>query len=60
MSRVFAEWRGAQQPVRGGLVWFLKDLWPGAGWGWWSAGAAPKRASTTCGGRGSPELFCYR
>jgi beta-mannosidase len=33
MARVFAEWRSARSSCRGGLVWFLKDLWPGAGWG---------------------------
>ena len=29
----FAEWRRARSTCRGGLVWFLRDLWPGAGWG---------------------------
>lgn len=33
MARVFAEWRRARSPTRGGLVWLLRDLWPGAGWG---------------------------
>jgi beta-mannosidase len=33
MSRVFAEWRSGHSHCRGGLVWFLKDLWAGAGWG---------------------------
>lgn len=33
MAQTFAEWRRARSPTRGGLVWFLRDLWPGAGWG---------------------------
>jgi beta-mannosidase len=33
MARTFEEWRRARSTCRGGLVWFLRDLWPGAGWG---------------------------
>jgi beta-mannosidase len=33
MSQVFAEWRSDGSKCRGGLVWFLKDFWPGSGWG---------------------------
>jgi beta-mannosidase len=33
MSQVFSEWRSTFSSCRGGLVWFLKDFWPGAGWG---------------------------
>jgi beta-mannosidase len=33
MLRVFAEWRRPGSGCGGGLVWFLKDLRPGAGWG---------------------------
>ena len=33
MARSFAEWRRADSPCGGALVWFLRDLWAGAGWG---------------------------
>jgi beta-mannosidase len=33
MLRTFAEWRRPGSTCRGGLVWFARDLWPGAGWG---------------------------
>lgn len=33
MKSVFAEWRKSNSQCGGGLVWFYKDLWPGAGWG---------------------------
>ncbi|MEO8364718.1 MAG: glycoside hydrolase family 2 protein [Pseudoxanthomonas sp.] len=42
MARVFAEWRRVRSPTRGGLVWFLRDLWPGAGWGLVDAHGAAK------------------
>ena len=42
MARVFAEWRRARSITRGGLVWFLRDLWPGAGWGLVDANGTPK------------------
>jgi beta-mannosidase len=42
MSQVFAEWRSAYSQCRGGLVWFLQDLWPGAGWGVLDSHGLPK------------------
>ena len=33
LTRTFAEWRRAGSATQGGLVWFLRDLHPGAGWG---------------------------
>ena len=40
---MFAEWRRAAV-TRGGLVWFLRDSWPGAGWGVVDALGRPKAA----------------
>jgi beta-mannosidase len=42
MAQTFGEWRRARSPTRGGLIWFLRDLWPGAGWGVIDANGAPK------------------
>lgn len=33
MHQVYSEWRSGYSKCTGGLIWFLKDLWPGAGWG---------------------------
>lgn len=42
MLRVFAEWRRPGSGCGGGLVWFLKDLVPGAGWGILDSANRPK------------------
>jgi beta-mannosidase len=42
MSQVFSEWRSPASNNRGGLVWFYKDLWPGAGWGILDSHGIPK------------------
>ncbi|WP_216073911.1 hypothetical protein, partial [Acinetobacter baumannii] len=42
MEAVFAEWRRPGSRCAGGLVWFLNDLAPGAGWGVIDAGGEPK------------------
>jgi beta-mannosidase len=44
MTRVFSEWRQANSTCRGGLVWFLNDLWAGAGWGVIDNTGEPKAA----------------
>jgi len=45
MARVFDEWRSAESDCGGGLVWFLKDLRPGAGWGMLDSEGRPKPAA---------------
>ncbi len=42
MSQVFSEWRSTHSQCAGGLVWFLKDFWPGAGWGIIDSKGLPK------------------
>lgn len=44
LAHVFGEWRRQRSITRGGLVWFLRDLWMGAGWGVIDASGAPKPA----------------
>ena len=44
MQRVFSEWRSPDNPCEGGIVWFLQDLWPGAGWGIIDSTGRPKAA----------------
>ena len=44
MAAAFAEWRRGRSTTRGALVWFLRDLWPGAGWGLIDARGSPKAA----------------
>lgn len=44
MSQVFTEWRSSYSQCGGGLVWFYKDLIPGAGWGVIDSEDHPKAA----------------
>ena len=44
MLRTFAEWRAPGSCCGGALVWFLRDLLPGAGWGIVDSTGAPKAA----------------
>ncbi|MBS1675917.1 MAG: glycoside hydrolase family 2 protein [Actinobacteria bacterium] len=44
MSAVFGEWRRAGSACGGGLVLWLRDLRPGAGWGLVDHAGAPKQA----------------
>ena len=44
MARTISEWRRAESNCRGALIWFLRDLWPGAGWGVIDAQGLPKAA----------------
>jgi beta-mannosidase len=48
MERVFGEWRRARSTCAGGLVWFLRDLWTGAGWGLVDAAGTPKSVFYAC------------
>lgn len=42
MARSFAEWRRPGSNCGGALVWFLRDLWAGAGWGVLDDAGLPK------------------
>ena len=44
MEATFAEWRREGSRTRGALVWFLRDLIAGAGWGVIDSTGAPKAA----------------
>lgn len=44
IERVIGEWRRPSSTCRGGLVWFYRDLWPGAGWGLLDSFGRPKAA----------------
>lgn len=42
LAATFAEWRRAGSSCQGALIWFLRDLWPGAGWGVVDSSGQPK------------------
>ena len=44
MARTISEWRRAGSTCSGAIVWFLQDLWPGAGWGVLDSSGRPKAA----------------
>lgn len=44
MARAFSEWRRPGSGCGGALVWFLRDLWAGAGWGLLDDCGLPKAA----------------
>jgi len=44
MSRTYAQWRAPSSGCGGALVWFARDLWPGAGWGLMDSDGHPKAA----------------
>ncbi|GJE28064.1 glycoside hydrolase family 2 protein [Methylobacterium organophilum] len=58
IEATFAEWRRAASPTAGGLVWLLKDLAPGAGWGAIDHEGAPKAAWYALRRAFSPVQIC--
>jgi beta-mannosidase len=44
IQATFSEWRRPGSDCRGALVWFLRDMWAGAGWGLLDERGAPKAA----------------
>lgn len=42
MTAAFTEWRRSNSDCGGALIWFLRDLWPGAGWGIIDSHGEPK------------------
>lgn len=44
MGAVMGEWRRSGSSCGGAIVWFLRDLWPGAGWGVVDSRGVPKPA----------------
>ena len=44
MARTLREWRRVGSRCSGAIIWWLRDLWPGAGWGLIDALGRPKAA----------------
>jgi beta-mannosidase len=44
VEATFSQWRAAGSACQGALVWFLRDLQPGAGWGFLDDQGGPKSA----------------
>jgi beta-mannosidase len=44
MASALSEWRRGGSKCAGALVWFFRDLWPGAGWGLIDSTGTPKAA----------------
>ena len=42
MEHVFNQWRSAEDDCGGGLIWWLNDIVPGAGWGMLDSDGNPK------------------
>jgi beta-mannosidase len=42
MARVQGMWRRSESSCHGALIWFLRDLWQGAGWGVIDSSGLPK------------------
>ena len=58
MSQVFAEWRSNRSRCSGGLIWFLKDFLPGAGWGILDSYGIPKACYYYLKRRWQPISVC--
>jgi beta-mannosidase len=44
MAQTLSEWRRPGSTCRGAIIWFYRDLWPGAGWGIVDSTGTPKAA----------------
>ena len=48
IARTIGEWRRVGTSCQGAIIWWLRDLWPGAGWGLIDANDTPKAAYYYC------------
>ncbi len=58
MEATFAEWRRAGSPTRGALVWFLRDLLPGAAGASWTRWTIPRPPITACCAPSGRSRWC--